>query len=116
MPEVEWFADLLVGSLTGVGFFADYVQLHFNLHPLLNIYTPILLVLDGTARRSGEPEFPGALIGQIRKRVARVTIELEKSISIHFRDASVLSFSTRRDEATPEAFTLFTRGGAIYEE
>jgi hypothetical protein len=38
------------------------------------------------------------------------------SISIHFRDKSVISFSTRREPAAPETFTMFTRAGAIYEE
>jgi len=115
MAEVEWFAELLKETLSGVGFFVDYVQLHFNLNPLLNIYTPICIRVDGATRSSGERDFAPTLIGQIRKAVARVTIEPEESISIHFKDKSVVAFSTRREHATPEAFTLFTAGG-VFEE
>jgi hypothetical protein len=115
MAEVEWFAELPKESLSGVGFFADYVQLHFNLNPLLNIYGPVRVAANGTTRSSSDPDFATALIGQIRKAVARVTIEPEQSISIHFRDKSVVAFSTQRDEARPEAFTLFTDTG-VYEE
>ena len=67
MAEVEWFAELLKETLSGVGFFVDYVQLHFNLNPLLNIYTPVVVAVNGTNRSSGQPEFANALIGQIRK-------------------------------------------------
>ena len=115
MAQVDWFSDLLKETLSGVGFFADYVQLHFNLNPLLNIYTPIRVTADGATRASGEAEFANALLGQMHKPVARVTIEPERSISIHFRDDSVLSFDAARDGAFPEAFTLFTSAG-VYEE
>jgi hypothetical protein len=115
MAEVEWFAELLKETLSGVGFFVDYVQLHFNLNPLLNIYTPVVVAVNGTNRSSGQPEFANALIGQIRKAVVRVAIEPEDRISIHFRDASTVSFSTRSERSVSEAFTLFTESG-VYEE
>lgn len=115
MAEVDWFSDLLKETLSGVGFFADYVQLHFNLNPLLNIYSPIRVTVNGTTRASGETEFANALLGQMRKPVAKVTIEPGQSISIHFRDASVLSFDAAGNGAFPETFTLFTSAG-VYEE
>ena len=115
MAEVAWFADLLKESLSGVGFFADYVQLHFNLNPLLNVYTPMQLTVDGTMRRSGDPEFANALLGQMKKRVAKVTIDHGECIAIHFRDASVLAFPTARKAGVSEAFTLFTSEGVREE-
>lgn len=115
MADVDWFADLLKESLSGVGFFADYVQLHFNLNPLLNVYTPVRVTVDGSTSASGEPDFPRALLGQMHKRVAKVTIQPEESIAIHFRDGSVLSFATARRAGLTEAFTLFTSAG-VYEE
>ena len=115
MSDVGWFADLLKESLSGVGFFADYVQLHFNLNPLLNVYTPIRVTVDGTTAATGEAGFPQALLGQMHKRVAKVTIELEESISIHFRDGSVLAFATAQKAGRAEAFTLFTNAG-VHEE
>ena len=116
MVEVAWFKDLLVEDLSGVTFVRDYVQLQFNPNPMLNVYTPITVASNGLRRVSGEPEFANALIGQINKFVSEVTIESEISISIHFRDSSVISFSTRREDVVYEAFTLFTREGAEYEE
>ena len=115
MVEVGWFSDLLKETLSGVGFFADYVQLHFNLNPLLNIYTPIDVTTDGLTRSTGEPEFANALLGLMHKQVARVTIEAKRSISIHFKDASILSFASGCQEAFPESFTLFTSAG-VFEE
>jgi hypothetical protein len=115
MPEIEWFSDLLKETLSGVGFFVDYVQLHFNLNPLLNIYTPVLVAVNGTTWSSGDADFPSALIGQIRKAVAKVTIDPHKGVAIHFRDKSIVSFSTSREGGHAEAFTLFTAAG-VYEE
>lgn len=115
MPEIEWFADLLKETLSGVGFFVDYVQLHFNLNPLLNIYTPVVVAINGATWTTGDPDFPNALIGQIRKAVARVAIDPGKCVAIHFRDKSIVSFSTRRDDEHAETFTLFTTAG-VYEE
>ena len=60
-------------------------------------------------------DFADTLIGQLRKAVAPVTIDAPESISIHFKDRSVIAFSTRRDDARPEAFTLFTAAG-VFEE
>lgn len=115
MAEVGWFADLLKESLTGVGFFADYVQLHFDLNPLLNIYAPIEITSDGVTRSTGDLDFANALIGLIRRSVAKVTVAPGEAITIHFRGASLLTFSTRRDPRRGEAFTLFTEGG-VFEE
>ena len=57
-----------------------------------------------------------ALIGQVNKWVADVRVDPE-DIVIHFRDGSVISFSTRpADVGAYEAFALFTRAGALYEE
>ena len=115
MAETGWFMPLTRESLSGVGFFADYVQLHFNLNPLLNVYTPILVTARGATQATGDPEFANALLGQMKKRVARVSIEAQKNIAIHFADASTLSFATAKDGAFPESFTLFTDVG-IFEE
>jgi len=115
MADVGWFADLLKESLSGVGFFADYVQLHFNLNPLLNVYSPMRVTVDGSSAASGDSDFPRALLAQMQKRVAKVTIEPEESISIHFRDGSVLAFATAEKAGLAEAFTLFTNAG-VYEE
>jgi hypothetical protein len=115
MSDVGWFADLLKESLSGVGFFADYVQLHFNLNPLLNVYSPMRVTVDGSSAASGDSDFPRALLGQMHKRVAKVTIEPDESISIHFRDGSVLAFATAKRAGLAEAFTLFTNAG-VYEE
>ncbi|HKD20019.1 MAG TPA: hypothetical protein VKG23_19360 [Thermoanaerobaculia bacterium] len=115
MADVGWFADLLEESLSGVGFFADYVQLHFDLNPLLNVYSPMRVTVDGTTAETGEADFPRALLAQMQKRVGKVTIEPEESISIHFRDGSVLSFATAQKAGLPEAFTLFTNAG-VHEE
>src|SRR6478736_6103251 len=104
MAMVSWFKDLLKEDLSGVTFVRDYVQLQFNPHPTLNIYTPITVTSDGAKRRSGEPEFANALIGQINKWVNDVTIEPGKSISVHFRDGSVISFSTQPEDVAHEAF------------
>jgi hypothetical protein len=115
MADTGWFADLLKESLSGVGFFADYVQLHFNLNPLLNVYSPIRLTVDGATRSTGEDDFPRALVGQMHKRVAKITIEPEECIAIHFRDGSILAFATAKKAGLAEAFTLFTKSG-VYEE
>ena len=115
MSDVGWFADLLKESLSGVGFFADYVQLHFNLNPLLNVYSPMRVTVDGSSAASGDSDFPRALLGQMHKRVAKVTIEPDESISIHFRDGSILAFATAKKSGLTEAFTLFTNAG-VYEE
>ncbi len=115
MAEVDWFADLLKETLSGVGFFADYVQLHFNLNPLLNIYTPVRVTVNGASSETGQAGFANALLGQMHKHVAKVAIEPEERITISFRDGSVLSFASGRREAFPEAFTLFTSAG-VYEE
>jgi len=114
MAEVSWFADLLKESLSGVGFFANYVQLHFNLNPLLNVYTPIRVTVDGTTSATGEADYPNALLGQMHKRVAKVTVD-PSEIAIHFRDGSLLSFATARKAGLAEAFTLFTNAG-VHEE
>jgi hypothetical protein len=114
MADVAWFADMLKESLSGVGFFADYVQLHFNLNPLLNVYSPIRVTVDGTAAATGDADFPSALLGQMHKRVAKVTIGTDE-IAIHFRDRSVLSFATAQKAGLAEAFTLFTNAG-VHEE
>jgi hypothetical protein len=116
MARVEWFEDLLVEDLSGVTFVRNYVQLQFNPNPMLNVYTPITVTAEGRQNRTGEQDFANALIGQINKHVAKVTIEPETSISIHFRDGSVVSFSTRSEDVEYEAFTLFTKGGGVYEE
>ena len=115
MSDVGWFADLLKESLSGVGFFADYVQLHFNLNPLLNVYSPIRVTMDGTSSATGEAGFPDALLGQMHKRVAKVTIEPGECIAIHFRDGSVISFPTAQKAGLSEAFTLFTNAGVREE-
>ncbi|HTR02484.1 MAG TPA: hypothetical protein VMN82_04745 [Thermoanaerobaculia bacterium] len=115
MAEIAWFDALLEETLSGVGFFVDYVQLHFNLNPLLNVYTPILVTARGATQATGDPGFANALLGQMKKRVARVSIEAQKNIAIHFADASTLSFATAKDGAFPESFTLFTDVG-IFEE
>jgi hypothetical protein len=116
VAEVAWFKDLLVEDLSGVTFVRDYVQLQFNPNPVLNVYTPITVTTDALKSRTGESEFANVLIGQINKFVAEVTIEPEVSISIHFRDGSVISFSTRPEDRVHEAFTLFTKAGGVYEE
>ena len=115
MAEAGWFAPLTRESLSGVGFFADYVQLHFNLNPLLNVYTSIRVTTDGASRKTGEAGFAEALLGQMSKRVAKVTIEPERCISIHFKDDSVVSFETARHSGLAQSFTLFTNAG-VYEE
>ena len=116
MADIGWFAELLKETLSGVGFFEDYVQLHFNLHPLLNIYSSVLVTVDGAGRASGEPGFADALLGQMRKKVADVQIEAERCIAIRFKDGSAVSFSTKPPKGSRAAFTLFTAGGAIHEE
>ncbi len=115
MAEISWFADLPKESLSGVGFFADYVQLHFNLDPLLNIYTPVTVVVDGASHVTGDIGFANALIGQIEKPVSHVSVEAGACIAIHFQDTSVIAFSTQQARAGREAFTLFTESG-VYAE
>jgi len=115
MAETGWFMPLTRESLSGVGFFADYVQLHFNLNPLLNVYTPIRVTVDGTSRSTGQEGFADALLGQMNKRVAKVTIEPERCIAILFKDDSVISFETTKNPAFPQSFTLFTNAG-VFEE
>jgi hypothetical protein len=115
MAEAGWFAPLTRESLSGVGFFSDYVQLHFNLNPLLNVYTPIRVTMDGSSWKTGEAGFADALLGQMNKRVAKVMVEPERCISIHFKDDSVVSFETARNSAFPQSFTLFTNAG-VFEE
>ena len=115
MACVEWFSELVVESLSGVAFLHDYVQLHFNLNPLLNIYTPVTVLVDGGSHVSGDAGFANALIGQIEKPVSHVTVEAGACIAIHFRDTSVIAFSTQRAKARREAFTLFTESG-VYAE
>ncbi len=115
MAQVGWFADLLKEDLSGVVWVRDYVQLQFNPNPLLNVYTPITVTVNNLSRVSGEPEFANALIGQINKWVGKVTIEPE-AISIHFKDGSLISFSTKPEHVGHVAFTLFTKAGGVYEE
>ena len=116
MAKPEWFNDLLTEDLSGVVFVRDYVQLQFNPNPTLNIYTPITVSADGRTTRSGEDQFANALIGQLNKFVADVQVG-EHDIAIRFRDGSAVSFSTLpEDVGAYEAFTFFTRGGAVYEE
>jgi hypothetical protein len=115
MAEVGWFADLLKEDLSGVVWVRDYVQLQFNPNPVLNVYTPITVTVDSVSRVSGDTDFANALIGQINKWVGKITIELQ-AISIHFKDGSIISFSTSPEHVTHEAFTLFTSGGGVYEE
>jgi hypothetical protein len=116
VAKSEWFRDLLTEDLSGVVFVRDYVQLQFNPNPTLNIYTPIAVAKGGTTHRSGDDQFANALIGQINKWVADVRVN-DQDIAIHFRDDSVVSFSTRPDDVGPyEAFTFFTRNGEVYEE
>jgi hypothetical protein len=116
MAKPEWFHDLLTEDLSGVVFVRDYVQLQFNPHPTLNIYTPIAVEHASKRYTSGDDQFANALIGQINKFVAEVRVN-QQNIAIHFRDQSVISFSTRPDDAGRyESFTFFTRGGGVYEE
>ena len=75
MVAVEWFSTIAAESLSGVAFLYDYVQLHFNLDPLLNIYTPVTVVVDGASHVSGDIGFANALIGQIDKPVSHVSVE-----------------------------------------
>jgi hypothetical protein len=116
MAKVSWFKDLLVEDLSGVVFVRDYVQLQFNPKPILNIYSPITVTVDGCSRKTGDQEFANALIGQINKFVGEVTVEPNTSISVRFRDGSIISFSTRPEDVVHESFTLFTKAGGIYEE
>ena len=115
MVAVEWFSTIAAESLSGVAFLYDYVQLHFNLDPLLNIYTPVTVVVDGASHVSGDIGFANALIGQIDKPVSHVSVEAGACVAIHFQDTSVIAFSTQRAKPGREAFTLFTENG-VYAE
>ena len=75
MVSVEWFSAIAAESLSGVAFLYDYIQLHFNLDPLLNIYTPVTVIVDGASYVSGDTAFANALIGQIDKPVSHVSVE-----------------------------------------
>jgi len=117
MAEVKWFKDLVDEDLSGVTFVRDYVQLHFNPPPTLNVYTPITVTEGGREIRSGSPEFANALIAQIDKFVSQVSIEPGVAIRIEFRDGSAISFSIRQEDIGKyDAFTLFDRKGAVFEE
>ena len=115
MVSADWFSTIAAESLSGVAFLYDYVQLHFNLDPLLNIYTPVTVVVDGASHVSGDISFANALIGQIDKPVSHVSVEAGACVAIHFRDTSVIAFSTQRAKPGREAFTLFTENGVFAE-
>jgi hypothetical protein len=116
MAKPEWFRDLLTEDLSGVVFVRGYVQLQFNPKPILNIYTPITVRHNGATRTSGDDQFANALIGQLNKWVADVQVA-DADITLLFRDGSSVSFSTRPEHVDGyEAFTFFTRDGAVYEE
>ena len=115
MVAVEWFSTIAAESLSGVAFLYDYIQLHFNLDPLLNIDTPVTVIVDGASHVSGDIGFANALIGQIDKPVSHVSVEAGACVAIHFRDTSVIAFTTQRAKPGREAFTLFTENGVFAE-
>lgn len=108
------FSEIIGEYLSGVTFVMDYLQLHFNPPPLLNVYTPTTVRCGEETALFGEPDFANLVIGQIGKNVATVNIADDEWLEIRFEDDSTITVSLRREDYVgPEAVNLFCRDDTI---
>ena len=104
-PEGYKLLDQINGEQLGsVVFVQDYFQLVFD-GPTISIYSNRTTVYSkNTQSKSWDDQFRNMLCGQIAKIVKRISIDLEKELSIEFRDKSRIVVSLHPDDQTrPEA-------------
>ena len=114
--KISHWLTPVAGNLRSVSFATGFVQLRFSPRPTLNVYTPITVLVDGQERTSGEPDFVTALSGQVGKPVAVVTYDPGSSVSFHFRDQSLISFSTRTEDGKATALAEVASDGSEWPE
>ena len=115
----EWVAEAsshFVGNdLSGVVFVRDYIQLQFNPPPTVNSLSTLTVVSnDGSSTVQGAEPFANALIAQVTKVVATVSLYPSRYLAFRFEDGSEIRISVApQDYVGPEAVNLILPGNGF---
>jgi hypothetical protein len=101
LPEL--LAPIVGENLSAVTFVQDYIQLHFNPPPIMNIYSKVWVSSEGQKVSIGEPPFANLIVGQINKVLSSISHFEGQSLCLHFTDGSCIEISLKpEDRGKPE--------------